>query len=81
VVVGEKSGPDTAALLREIHGRFLPFQVTVLADADARRSLGAHVPALDSMAAAKGRAAAYVCRDYTCQLPVTDPARLGELLQ
>ena len=28
-----------------------------------------------------GRASAYVCRDYTCQLPVADAAQLAELIQ
>ncbi|PAA85557.1 hypothetical protein BOX15_Mlig016554g1, partial [Macrostomum lignano] len=27
-----------------------------------------------------GRAAAYLCRDFTCQLPVTEPAELADLL-
>jgi hypothetical protein len=28
-----------------------------------------------------GRASAYVCRNYTCQLPVTESEKLAELLQ
>jgi uncharacterized protein YyaL (SSP411 family) len=28
-----------------------------------------------------GRAAAYVCRDFVCQLPVSEPAELAELLE
>ena len=28
----------------------------------------------------EGRATAYVCRDFVCRLPTTDPARLAELL-
>jgi uncharacterized protein YyaL (SSP411 family) len=27
-----------------------------------------------------GKAAAYVCENFTCQAPVTDPAKLRELL-
>ena len=29
----------------------------------------------------EGQAAAYVCRDFTCQLPTTDPEKLAELLE
>jgi len=28
-----------------------------------------------------GKPTAYVCEDYTCQLPTNEPAKLDELLQ
>ena len=28
-----------------------------------------------------GKAAAYVCENFVCQLPVTDPAKLHEVLK
>jgi uncharacterized protein YyaL (SSP411 family) len=28
----------------------------------------------------EGKAAAYVCQNFTCQAPVNDPKALGELL-
>jgi len=48
---------------------------------EARRALAARIPSIDSMEKIDGRASAYVCRNYTCQLPVTEPEKLAELIQ
>ncbi len=37
-----------------------------------------HPPLLQHRSAIDGRPTAYVCRDFTCQLPTTDPATLSE---
>jgi uncharacterized protein len=76
VIAGTRGADDTQALARAVHTRFLPFQVSLLADGSDWQA-----PAVRGMAPVDGRAAAYVCRDYACQLPVTDAARLGELIQ
>ncbi len=39
-----------------------------------------HVPLLEGRGLVNGGAAAYVCRNFACQLPVTDPAELRALL-
>ena len=39
------------------------------------------IPAIDAMQPAGGIPTAYVCRNYACQLPVTEAAQLAELLQ
>jgi uncharacterized protein YyaL (SSP411 family) len=68
--------------LREVHTRFVPNRIVLLVDSDETRgALEAGIPAIEGMRKVDGRAAAYVCRNYTCQLPVTEAARLGELIQ
>jgi uncharacterized protein YyaL (SSP411 family) len=39
------------------------------------------VPLLHDRVAIDGRATAYVCRNFACNLPVTDPAALADQLR
>jgi uncharacterized protein YyaL (SSP411 family) len=39
------------------------------------------VPLLDGRAPVDGRPAAYVCRDFTCRLPVTEVGPLQEQIR
>jgi hypothetical protein len=81
-VAGERGGADTAALLRTLHGNFGPNRVTLLVDSpETRRKLAAGIPAIESMEKIRGRASAYVCTNYACQLPVLEPEELAALIQ
>jgi hypothetical protein len=82
VLVGDRRGQDTAALIGELHSRFTPNQVALLVDSpEARRKLAEGIPAIESMGMVQGCATAYVCRDYACQAPVFEAEKLGELLE
>ncbi len=78
VVVGPRGRADVRALRAVADRAYLPFSVTVLVEPDgpARGALLRAVPSLGSMVMRDGRAVAYVCRDFACQAPVTDPAGL-----
>jgi len=71
---------DTAAtepLRREVLGRFVPASVTVTASAGT----GAHLtPLLADRPMLRGEATAYLCEEFVCREPVTDPARLRDQL-
>jgi uncharacterized protein YyaL (SSP411 family) len=82
IVVGEKNAPDTQALLRTLHSHFSPHRVALLVDSpETRRLLAAGIPAIASMDKLEGKAAVYVCRNSTCQLPVSGTKQFAELLQ
>jgi hypothetical protein len=82
VLVGDRGGEDTAALIGQLHSRFAPNQVALLVDSpETRRKLAEGIPAIESMRMLQGRATAYVCRNYACQAPVSEAEKLGELLE
>ena len=79
-IVGDPDAADTRALLAEVWSRYLPNRVLALRvpGDDIAHAL---VPLLADRGQIDGRATAYVCRNYTCRLPVTDPAALVEQLK
>jgi len=81
VVAGQPEDAATAELLRIIRSRYLPNKVVLLADGkEGQEWLGQHVEAIQPMAPVNGKPAVYVCRDFTCELPVTDPEKLASML-
>ncbi|MGB7723636.1 MAG: thioredoxin domain-containing protein, partial [Bryobacteraceae bacterium] len=82
VLVGDRDDAGTQALLRTLHSRFVPNRVIMLLDSpETRRALAAGIPSIEFMEKTGGRASAYVCRNYTCQLPATESEKLAELIQ
>ncbi len=82
IIAGDRDAADTRALLQTVHARFVPSRILLLIDSEeTRNALSAGAPAVASMHKLNGRAAAYVCRNFTCQLPVSEAAALAELLQ
>jgi uncharacterized protein YyaL (SSP411 family) len=77
VIVGQRESPDTAALLRVVHGRSLPNRILEIVPAG--EGLPATHPAAGKPAVG-GKATAYLCRGQTCSLPIVDPAGLDKAL-
>jgi uncharacterized protein YyaL (SSP411 family) len=81
VLAGQRDLPETAELLRVLWKRYLPNKVVLLADGgEGQDWLAQHVDALRLMTPVQGRTAAYVCQNFTCKLPVTEPDQLAEAL-
>jgi uncharacterized protein YyaL (SSP411 family) len=81
VLAGAAGSAELAALAAEVHRRYLPGRVILMLDTEeSRRALAARLPALAGMAANPGPAVAYVCEDFACRLPVSEPAAFRELL-
>jgi uncharacterized protein YyaL (SSP411 family) len=73
VIVGRPESADRLALERVLARHYLPAAVTVIRSAGSDDpALAARLPWLAAMDVVNGRAAAYVCRDFTCQAPITD---------
>jgi uncharacterized protein YyaL (SSP411 family) len=82
VLAGRAQATDTTALLREVHRLFIPNKIVLLADGGAGQEfLGRNVSFLRSVRTMDGKATAYVCENFVCQLPTTSASKLAELLQ
>ena len=77
VFVGAPTDPDLAALRRAAAGCYLPNAIVAHHDpstGESKRVL------LEGKGLVAGRAALYVCRDFTCEAPITDPAKAGQAI-
>ena len=85
-IVGEPKAADTQALLSVVRDGYRPYQVVALGSpggGNATDGVGsiADVPLLRDRGLVDGHEAAYVCRAFACQAPVTEPEALWSLLE
>jgi uncharacterized protein YyaL (SSP411 family) len=81
VIAGKIDNQGTKSLLREVHRHFLPRSILLFADgAEGQKYLGEKSEAIRAMSMVDSKSAAYVCENFTCKAPVTDPKKLRELL-
>ena len=76
-VVGPRDAPATRALLAATRARYLPARAVAWFDPAAGP---VELPLLAGKTLSGGRPTAYVCRNYACDAPVTDPAALTAAL-
>ncbi len=76
-LVGTPGTPDLEALQAEVGRHFLPNRIEVIVDPERASDKGAGALPLErGKALVDGKAALYICRNYTCLAPITD---LGEV--
>jgi hypothetical protein len=81
VIVGRRDDERTRALAEVVARRFLPFTVSLVVEPGERQArLARSVPEIGPMSLVDDRPAAYLCRGFVCQAPVTDPSELARLL-
>ena len=79
VVVGPRGRADTEALLEVLAGTYLPAGVQIPCGPSAQ-GLTVLLPWLALLMAGDGAATAFVCRGFTCERPMSDPASLLAML-
>ncbi len=77
VIVGDPADDATRALVRTSRSGYAPNRVFAFADADGE---GIESPLLEDRPQLDGKPTAFVCENYTCQLPVTEPEELAAQL-
>ena len=76
-IIGSPDDAATRELLAVVGGGYAPNRVVALRPAEG----DTEVPLLEDRTMLDGRPTAYVCRDFACRLPVTDPDALTEQLR
>ena len=77
-LLGSREDARIAEMLRAMRSRFLPNKSTLLVHGEMIREI---VPFSRSLPQDEGTAAAYVCTDHVCSLPVPGPKELMLLLE
>ncbi|MBI3934777.1 MAG: thioredoxin domain-containing protein, partial [Acidobacteria bacterium] len=81
-IVGPLDDPQTQRLIRIVHSAYLPNKIVALLDPswpDAGE-IARRVPLLTDKQMFDGKPTAYVCRNYACQAPTTNPTVLARQL-
>ena len=78
-IIGDPAEAATQALLRAVYTPYLPNKIVVLAASPETASLT--LPLLADRPLRDGKPTAYVCENFACKEPVTDPDTLAQQLQ
>jgi hypothetical protein len=78
-LVGKPDSADLEALRRAVARHFLPNRIEAVVDPD-RPNGGTALPLERGKSLVDGKAALYICRDYACLAPITDPAEAASTL-
>jgi uncharacterized protein YyaL (SSP411 family) len=77
-IIGDPGGADTRSLLSIVRNGYRPFQVVAMGSPGSGDTA---VPLLQDRDMVNGHAAAYVCRDFACLVPLTEPEGLRAQLE
>jgi hypothetical protein len=81
VISGKRGGEDVATLCAALERLYLPNRVLLFRPSDAPEAIEHIAPYTRGQVAIEGGSAtAYVCREFACNLPTTDPRAMLRLL-
>ena len=76
-IVGRRDAPDTAKMIRALRQGYFPAAVVLFKQADELHPpVTRYAEFLEYMVAKDNKATAYVCTDFRCTAPTTDPAEM-----
>jgi len=81
-IIGHAGAPDTQRLLKMVRTSFLPRKIVAFLDPAGGDSAttARRVPLLANRKMVSGSATAYVCENFICKQPVTEPKQFAVLL-
>ena len=80
-IVGRRDDPAAARMVREVRRRYSPHRVMMFLEPGVTQErLAALFPFVGSLSMQGGQPTMYICTEYACRLPTTDPDVAGKLL-
>lgn len=81
VIAGRRGQSDTEKMLEILGKKFLPHTAIIFADEQKKEELSDLLPsAFTELEMLEDRATAYICKDFSCQVPIDDTTELEEKL-
>jgi len=81
VIAGRADGDDTRAMLESLRARYIPNCVVLLRGEGDDGAITELAEFIRPHISIDGKATAYVCQNFRCELPTTDVERMLELLR
>ena len=82
VIAGKRGSDDVQAMLDSIQAPFLPNKVVLFRDdSDSGESIVKLAPFTREQKSKDGKATAFICQDFTCQLPTTSIKKVEQSLK
>jgi uncharacterized protein len=82
VITGRAGATDTTLLLNKLRKTFLPNKVVLFRPTNSESSEIADIaPYTRDQKTLDGKATAYVCANFSCEIPTSDPNKMMELLK
>ena len=81
VLAGDRHDPITIKMIQAVSQHFMPRGIVMLRDEESAPVLDGLSPYLADKNPLDGKPVAYVCQDYACQAPVTEPKELIRILR
>lgn len=81
VIAGKTEAEDTELMLEALRGVYVPNKVVIFRPIELDKPPITNIAGYtDAQTAMDGKATAYVCRNYACKAPTTNPAEMVKLL-
>ncbi len=81
VIAGDPNNDDTRRMLRALRDKYVPRKVVVQRPAGSSPDIVDLASYTENQRPEDGRATAYVCQNYVCQLPTTSISKMKKLLE
>jgi hypothetical protein len=80
VIVGDPDAPDTQAMLQALQDNFIPNKIILVVPSEQPEEISSFASFAKDFKSVNEKATAYVCQNYACQMPTTDPAQMMALI-